>query len=68
MADGRAYLPGAHVTAAEIRRRIAAAWPGTRVVADDPDAAQGAGPARYFRLAGTTAVAGRRAVSGSSRR
>ena len=40
MADGRAYLPGAHVAAAEIRRRIAAAWPGTRVVAEDRDAAQ----------------------------
>ena len=30
MADGRAYLPGAHMPAAEIRRRVAAAWPGTR--------------------------------------
>jgi cyclic pyranopterin phosphate synthase len=52
MADGRAYLPGAHVTAADIRRRIGAGWPGTRVVAENPDAAQGAGPARYFRLVG----------------
>jgi GTP 3',8-cyclase len=52
MADGRAYLPGARVAAAEIRRRIAAAWPGTQVVAENPDPAQGAGPARYFRLAG----------------
>jgi GTP 3',8-cyclase len=50
MADGRAYTPGAHVSAAEIRRRIGAAWPGARVVADSPDPAQGAGPARYFRV------------------
>jgi len=52
MADGRAYLPGAHMAAAEIRRRIAAAWPGTQVVADGDGAnpARGAGPARYFRL------------------
>jgi len=52
MADGRAYLPGAHMPAAEIRRRIAAAWPGTEAVADDdaPSPVRGAGPARYFRL------------------
>jgi len=52
MADGRAYQPGAHVSAAEIRERVAAAWPGTRVVADAADGARGAGPARYFRLDG----------------
>jgi GTP 3',8-cyclase len=50
MADGRAYLPGAHMAAAEIRRRIAAAWPGTEPVAEAPNAVHGAGPARYFRL------------------
>ena len=52
MADGRAYLPGALMPAAEIRRRIAAAWPGTEAVADDgaPSPVRGAGPARYFRL------------------
>jgi cyclic pyranopterin phosphate synthase len=50
MADGRAYQPGAHVSAAEIRDRVAAGWPGTRVVAEQPDRALGAGPARYFRL------------------
>jgi cyclic pyranopterin phosphate synthase len=50
MADGRAYLPGAQISAAEIRRRIAAAWPGTEAVAEAPNAAHGAGPARYFRL------------------
>ncbi len=50
MADGRAYQPGAQVAAAEIRDRIAAGWPGARVVAEEPDRARGAGPARYFRL------------------
>jgi cyclic pyranopterin phosphate synthase len=50
MAAGRAYLPDAQMPAAEIRNRIAAAWPGAHVVADDPDPARGAGPARYFRL------------------
>ena len=50
MADGRAYLPDAHMAAAEIRRRIAAAWPGTEAVAEAPNAVHGAGPARYFRL------------------
>jgi cyclic pyranopterin phosphate synthase len=52
MAGGRAYAPGAQVSAAEIRRRIGAAWPELRVVADGPDPARGAGPARYFRLDG----------------
>jgi cyclic pyranopterin phosphate synthase len=52
MADGRAYGPGAHVGAAEIRRRIAGGWPGSRVVAESVDPTRGAGPARYFRLEG----------------
>src|SRR5262245_21193476 len=52
MADGRAYQPGAHLAAADIRDRIAAGWPGTRVVADEADRAQGGGPARDFRLEG----------------
>ena len=50
MADGRAYLPGAHWRPPRSARRVAAAWPGTRVVADDADRRAGAGPARYFRL------------------
>jgi len=57
MAAGRAYRPDAQLAAAEIRNRIAAAWPGARVVADAPDPTRGAGPARYFRLA-TDAGAG----------
>jgi cyclic pyranopterin phosphate synthase len=60
MADGRAYQAGAQVSAAEIRDRVAAAWPGTRVVADDADRARGAGPARYFRLEGGDAEGVRR--------
>jgi cyclic pyranopterin phosphate synthase len=50
MAGGRAFDAGAQVSAAEIRRRVAA---GGRVVADDdggPNPARGGGPARYFRL------------------
>jgi cyclic pyranopterin phosphate synthase len=57
MAGGRAYDAGAQISAAEIRRRVAAGWPGARVVADaDGDGAassgpaRGGGPARYFRL------------------
>ena len=50
MADGRTYRPESQVAAAEIRERIAAAWPGTRAVADDARGAPGAGPARYFRI------------------
>jgi cyclic pyranopterin phosphate synthase len=50
MADGRTYQPEAQVSAAEIRDRIAAGWPGSRAVAEQPDRALGAGPARYFRL------------------
>jgi cyclic pyranopterin phosphate synthase len=57
MADGRAYRPDALMTAAEIRGRVAAGWPGTRVVADADaggrDPTRGAGPSRYFRLEGS---------------
>jgi cyclic pyranopterin phosphate synthase len=60
MADGRAYVPGAHMAAAEIRRRIAAAWPGTEAVAEGANAVRGAGPARYFRLAPDAPGAGAR--------
>jgi GTP 3',8-cyclase len=52
MADGRVFHPGAQLPAAEIRQRVAAAWPDTRIVpeGDGPNLARGAGPARYFRL------------------
>ena len=69
MADGRAYQPGAHVAAAEIRDRIAAGWPGR---ASSPTNRIGrAAPGRRATSAWTTsdrgAAAGARA-SGSSRR
>jgi cyclic pyranopterin phosphate synthase len=50
MADGLATAPGALLPAADIRTRVAAGWPGARVIADDGGAARGGGPARYFRL------------------
>jgi GTP 3',8-cyclase len=51
MAGGRAYGPGAHLAAADIRRRVAAGWPGMRVVSETgANAVRGGGPARYFRL------------------
>jgi len=60
MAGGRSYDAGAHaVSAAEIRRRVAAAWPGARVVDDvGASAVRGGGPARYFRLEREGADAG----------
>jgi cyclic pyranopterin phosphate synthase len=52
MASGRTYTPGALLSAAEIRVRLAAAHPGARLVADDGGRARGGGPARYHRLEG----------------
>src|SRR5438477_4121 len=58
MAGGRAYDAGARVvSAAEIRGRVAAGWPGARVLPDDGAGeggprVRGGGPARYFRLEG----------------
>ena len=52
MAGGRTYAPGALLSAAEIRARLAGAHPGARLVADDGGRARGGGPARYHRLAG----------------
>jgi cyclic pyranopterin phosphate synthase len=63
MAAGRTYLPGACLTAAEIRARVAELDPRGSVVDDTGGGARGAGPARYFRLAeaaGTPATATRR--------
>jgi cyclic pyranopterin phosphate synthase len=51
MADGRTYLPGALMSASEIRTAVAAEHPGTTVVPDEGGSARGSGPARYFRLA-----------------
>jgi cyclic pyranopterin phosphate synthase len=50
MADGALYVPGALLTAAEIRALIENAHPGARLVPDG--AARGNGPARYHRLDG----------------
>jgi cyclic pyranopterin phosphate synthase len=50
MAAGQTYIPGELLSAAEIRARVAAGFPGARLVADDGGAARGAGPARYHRL------------------
>jgi GTP 3',8-cyclase len=50
MAGGLCTAPAELLPAAEIRRRVAAGWPGARVIDDDGGAARGAGPARYFRL------------------
>jgi cyclic pyranopterin phosphate synthase len=52
MAAGQTYVPGELMAAADIRARIAAAFPGARVVADEGGSARGAGPARYNRLVG----------------
>jgi cyclic pyranopterin phosphate synthase len=50
MAAGRTYLPGASLSAAEIRARVADSDPRASVVEDAGGSARGAGPARYFRL------------------
>jgi cyclic pyranopterin phosphate synthase len=52
MAAGRTFTPGALLSAAEIRARLADAHPGARLVADDGGPARGGGPARYHRLIG----------------
>ncbi len=52
MAAGQTYVPGALLSAAEIRAAVARAHPRLRVVPDDGGGARGAGPARYHRLVG----------------
>ena len=69
MADGRAYLPGRAADGRRDPRRIAAAWPGTRVVAEDRDARAGRGSGALLPpRGGRRRRRGRRAASGSSRR
>jgi len=51
MAEGRTFVPGALLSAAEIRARLAAAHPGARIAAVGGGRARGAGPARYYELA-----------------
>jgi cyclic pyranopterin phosphate synthase len=62
MADGALFVPGKFMGAAEIRAAIGDAHPGAMLVADDPGARRGAGPARYWRLEDRVEVerAGRR--------
>jgi cyclic pyranopterin phosphate synthase len=56
MAGGALYVPGALLSAAEIRALVEGAHPGARLV---PDAtARGGGPARYHRLEGPGVPAG----------
>ena len=50
MAGGEMFVPGELLAAHEIRDLVVAAWPGSRLVADDGGGARGAGPARYWRL------------------
>jgi cyclic pyranopterin phosphate synthase len=52
MAGGELFVPGELLSAAEIRDAVAAGHPGATVVPDEGGTARGAGPARYFRLAG----------------
>ena len=56
MAGGRTYLPGRCLSAAAIRARAAQIDPEARLEPDDGGAARGAGPARYYRLAGGAAA------------
>jgi cyclic pyranopterin phosphate synthase len=60
MAGGRTYAPGALLSAAEIRARLAAAHPDARLVADEGGPARGGGPARYHLLVGGAGGEGER--------
>ena len=59
MADGELFVPGAFMSAGEIRSAIAAAHPGARLVAEPASAGQGAGPARYWRVETEAGTRGR---------
>ncbi len=50
MADGALFVPGAFMSAVEIRAAIAAANPGARLTPLAASPGHGAGPARYWRL------------------
>jgi cyclic pyranopterin phosphate synthase len=58
MAGGQLYVPGALLSAAEIRALVERAHPGRRLIPDGDE--RGAGPARYWRLegAGPEAIVG----------
>lgn len=50
MAEGRTYLPGELLSAAEIRALVSAGHGGAAVDPDPNPPGRGAGPARYFRI------------------
>lgn len=52
MAGGVLFVPGTLMNASEIRAEIAAAFPGSRLIAEASAAVRGAGPARYWRVEG----------------
>jgi GTP 3',8-cyclase len=52
MAGGALYVPGALLSAAEIRSLCEAAFPGTHLAPHKGGPARGAGPARYWSLEG----------------
>jgi cyclic pyranopterin phosphate synthase len=56
MAGGQLWVPGALLSAAEIRALVERSHPGGRLIADGEP--RGAGPARYWRLEGTAHVVG----------
>jgi cyclic pyranopterin phosphate synthase len=56
MAGGALYLPGALLSAAEIRALVERAYPAARLIADS--AVRGGGPARYHRVEGPGIPAG----------
>jgi cyclic pyranopterin phosphate synthase len=56
MAAGALYVPGALLSAAEIRTLVEQAYPHARLIADS--APRGAGPARYHRVEGSGVPAG----------
>lgn len=50
MGEGALYVPGALMSAAEIRHALLAAHPGASLIADEAHDVRGGGPARYLRL------------------
>ena len=50
MADGKTFVPGELMSAAEIRQRVSAGHGGAAVTLDEGAPVRGAGPARYFRI------------------
>jgi cyclic pyranopterin phosphate synthase len=66
MAGGRTFIPGELLSAAEIRAAIVESFPGNTLIPDEGGGVRGAGPARYWRLAGAT-VEGQNDTAGARR-